>query len=235
MALHGPLFANVTVHLANGSTLQINGSNAGDGAPYIQNLNVNASASTRSYLRYGDVSGGATLDFTMGSSPNTSWGSNPADAPPSFNDGWTPPAAAAALGTNLALGKTATGSTACASSETPDKAVDGVLMNNSKFCSGVVPAYLQVDLGANTTVSKFAIKHAGQGGETTGWNTGAFNIQTSTDGSTWTTVVSVSGNQASRTTHTIASRTARYVRLNSTTATNNGNTATRIYEFEIYP
>lgn len=234
LALHGPLFQSATVQLANGNILQINGTNAGQGNQYVQSLTVNGGSTTRTYLRYPDIANGATLSFTMGGSPNTNWGINPADAPPSFNDGWTPPAAAPNLGTNLALARPATGSTSCAAAEGPDKAVDGSLMNNSKFCSSTSPIFLQVDLGANQTVTSFVVKHAGLGGETTGWNTGAFNIQTSTDGSNWTTRVTVSGNRTSRTYHPIGAVTARYVRLNITTPTNNGNNAARIYEFEVY-
>ena len=57
------------------------------------------------------------------------------------------------------------------------------------------------------------VKHAGLGGENTGWNTGAFQIQTSTDGAAWTTAATVTGSRASRTYHPVAARTARYVRL----------------------
>src|SRR5262249_41937187 len=44
----------------------------------------------------------------------------------------------------------------------------------------------------------------------------------------------VTGSRSSRTFHPIATRTARFVRLRSLTPTNNGNTATRIYELEVY-
>jgi hypothetical protein len=170
----------------------------------------------------------------MGTSPNRSWGTGAADAPPSFNDGWTPPVPAPDLGTNLALGRPVTASAPCAAAESAEKAVDGVLMNNSKWCSLAAGSWLQVDLGSNRTVGSFAIAHAGLGGENTAWNTGAYSLQTSTDGTTWVTRVNASGNQSSRTLHTIAAVTARYVRLNVLTPTTNGNTATRIYELEVY-
>jgi len=83
-------------------------------------------------------------------------------------------------------------------------------------------------------VSSFVVKHSGLGGETTSWNTGAFTIQTSTDGTTWTTVATVSGSRASRTYHPITARSARYVKLNITTPANDGNGAARIYEFEVH-
>jgi NedA-like, galactose-binding domain len=78
------------------------------------------------------------------------------------------------------------------------------------------------------------VKHAGTGGETTSWNTRDFNIQVSQDGSTWTTVVNVTGNTASTTTHPIAATQARYVRLNVTVPTQTSDSATRIYELEVY-
>jgi hypothetical protein len=78
------------------------------------------------------------------------------------------------------------------------------------------------------------VKHAGLGGETTGWNTGAFAIDTSTDGTNFTTVVNVTGQRSSRTFHTITPRSARFVRLRIVTPTNNGNNAARIYEVEVY-
>jgi predicted alpha-1,2-mannosidase len=235
LALHGPLFTSERIRLANGNILQINGSGAADNAPYVQGLTVNGTSTTRTFLRFPDIVNGATLNFTMGSSPNMSWGTDPSDAPPSFNDGWTPPAAAPSLGTNLARGKSATGSATCAAAESPAMAVDGSLMNNSKFCSSAATKFLQVDLGSSQTVAAFVVKHAGLGGENTGWNTAAFNIQTSTDGTNFTTVATVSGSRSSRTFHQIAARTARFVRLNITTPENIAATgAARIYELEVY-
>ena len=233
LALHGPLFTSATITKPNGSIIQINGTGAGDNAPYVQSLTVNGVSTTRTYLVYNDVANGATLNFSMGTSPNKNWGISASDAPPSFNDGWTPPASAPNLGANLALGKAAS-STACAAAESADKAFDGAIVNNSKWCSLTSPYWLQVDLGANQTVSSFVIKHAALGGELSGWNTSAYNIQTSTDNVNWTTRVNVSGNLSTRTYDTISPVTARYVKLNITTPTNNGNTAARIYEFEVY-
>ncbi|MEU8080690.1 GH92 family glycosyl hydrolase [Catellatospora citrea] len=232
LALHGPLFPSILIQRAAGN-IQINATGAGPTSQYVQSFARNGSATTRNYLRYPDLAAGATLSFTMGSSPST-WGTGAADVPPSFNDGWSPPAAAPELGANLTAGKAATGSAACGTAEGPDKAVDGSLMNNSKFCTSAATKFLQVDLGSTQNVTSFVVKHAALGGEQSGWNTGAYNIQTSTDGTTWTTRVTVSGNRTSRTYHPIAAAGARYLRLNITTPANDGNTAARIYEFEAY-
>ncbi|NUR51418.1 MAG: alpha-mannosidase [Hamadaea sp.] len=233
LALHGPLFPSILIDRPSGD-IQITATGAGQGSPYVQSFSRNGTGQTRNYLRYPDIASGATLAYTMGGSAS-SWGTGAGDVPPSFNDGWTPPAAAPNLGANLAQGKTATGSTSCNSSETPDKAFDGQLSAASKWCSSVSGTKtLQVDLGSVQNVGAFVVKHAGLGGENTDWNTSAFTISTSTDNSTWTQRVSVSGNRSSRTYHPIGTVSARYVRLAVTTPTNNGNAAARIAEFEVY-
>lgn len=232
LVLHGPLFTSETVQLAGGNTLQINGAGAGDGNQYVQGLTVNGTATDQDWLHYSDIANGGTLNFTMGSSAS-SWGST-STTPPSFNDGFTPPATAPNLGTNLALNKTTTSSATCASTETSANAVDGVLKGNSKWCSGASPSFLEVDLGSTQTVGTFVLKNAALGGETSAWNTNTYTIQLSTDNTNWTTPVSVSNNQASRVVNSITPQQARYVKLNVTKPTNTTDTATRLYEFEVY-
>ena len=94
--------------------------------------------------------------------------------------------------------------------------------------------WLQVDLGSNQNLNRFVVQHAGAGGENTAFNTRAFNIQVSTNGTAWTTVATVTANTANTTTHNIATVSARYIRLNVTTPTQNTDQAARIYEFEAY-
>lgn len=146
------------------------------------------------------------------------------------------PKSGAARVQNLAYLKTATGSTPCNSNETPDKAVNGSFSGGlgDKWCSQVAGASLTVDLGAIYRVRRFLVEHAGAGGESFNFNTLAFNIQLSTDGANFTTAVNVPANKASITTHDIALATARYVRLNVTKPAQNGNTAARIYEFQVF-
>jgi len=143
-----------------------------------------------------------------------------------------PPATAA---TNLALNRPATGSAACASTEGPEKAVNGSTTggNSDKWCSAASTRYLQVDLGATASVTGFAIAHAGAGGEPVSYNTRAFGIQLSADGTTWTTAVTVTDNTASTTTHPITATSARYAKLVVTTPTQSTDQAARIYEFEV--
>ncbi|MFE4601889.1 ricin-type beta-trefoil lectin domain protein [Kitasatospora indigofera] len=171
----------------------------------------------------------------MGTAPSTSWGTGASDVPPSFEDGATPVPAAPELGTNLAQGRATSASAPCAAAESSDKAVDSSLRNNSKWCSTTANASLQVDLGSAQTVASVVVKHAGLGGENTAWNTGAFQVQTSTDGAAWSTAATVTGSRSSRTYTPFAARSARYVRVVVSAPSNTGgNTATRLYELEAY-
>lgn len=136
-------------------------------------------------------------------------------------------------GVNLALGALTTGTAACATAESANKATDGVVAGNSKWCSGVTNPYLQVDLGAVRTLHRLVVRHASAGGETQAWNTRDYTISVSADAVTWTTLVTINGNADGVTTHTVAATTARYVRLSITTPSQNGNQAARIYELEI--
>ncbi|GAA3253869.1 lectin [Dactylosporangium siamense] len=146
-----------------------------------------------------------------------------------INSGGPPPS-------NLALNKPATADSQCASTEAPAKAVNGTVNggNADKWCSVGATKWLQVDLGSSQSVSRVVVRHAGAGGENAAWNTRDFDIQVSTNGTTWTTVASPRGNTANVTTHTFTATNARYVRMNVLVPTSNTDTAARIYEFEAY-
>ncbi|MEV4134880.1 ThuA domain-containing protein [Dactylosporangium sp. NPDC049742] len=144
--------------------------------------------------------------------------------------GSTPPA------TNLALNKTATADSQCAATEGPAKAVNGTVNggNADKWCSLGASKWWRVDLGAAVSVSRVVIRHAGAGGENTAFNTRDFDLQTSTDGTTWTTVAQVRGNTANVTTTTFTPTSARHLRVNVIAPTNNTDAAARLYEVEAY-
>lgn len=146
------------------------------------------------------------------------------------------PPVATAADTNLALNRPATGSAACAGTEGPEKAVNGSVSggNSDKWCSTASTKYLQVDLGVPASITGFTVKHAGAGGEPTVYNTKAFSVQLSSDGTTWTTAVAATNNNASTTTHPITATNARYAKLLVTTPTQSTDQAARIYEFEVY-
>ena len=141
---------------------------------------------------------------------------------------------------NLALNKPATGSAPCNANEGPEKAFNGSTSggNGDKWCSHASPAFVQVDLGESLSVGQFIVRHAGAGGDLTALDTRDFNIQISTNGADFATVVNVTGNTQSVTMHTLPATTARFVRLNITTPAQDGDNAdnsSRIYELEVYP
>lgn len=133
---------------------------------------------------------------------------------------------------NLALGKAATASGSCNSNETAPKAVNG--STTDKWCTLTSAKWLEVDLGSARSLTRFVVKHAQAGGESSSWNTRDFTIQVrSSTSDAWTTPVTVTGNTAGTTTHP-ATVTARYVRLNITKPTQNTDPAARIYELEAW-
>jgi predicted alpha-1,2-mannosidase len=104
LILNGPLFPQAVLHLTNGD-VTITGSGAGDSAPYVQSLTVNGNTSNAPWIRFADIAKGVTLTFTMGTTANTNWGSDPLLAPPSYTDGMAIPLAQNYLwGTGLEAG-----------------------------------------------------------------------------------------------------------------------------------
>lgn len=137
---------------------------------------------------------------------------------------------------NLALNKPASGSTACTANEGPSKAVNGSVTggNSDKFCTLASAKWLRVDLGSSVGVGSVEIAHASAGGESASYNTRAYTVQTSTNGSSWTTRATVTSNTAAVTTHTFSGVTARYIRLDVTTPTQGSDPAARIYELKAF-
>jgi len=127
------------------------------------------------------------------------------------------------------------GSTPCANNETPAKAVNGTVNGgySDKFCSLAPSAFLQVDLGSVLSVAQITVKHASAGAEDPIGNTRDFNLQVSTNGSTFSNVATVTGNTAGTTVHSFPVTSARYVRMNIITPTSSTDQAVRIYEFEV--
>lgn len=149
--------------------------------------------------------------------------------------GSAPVSATTPVGANVAMTgyATATGTT---NDERPERAVDGVVVNNSKWCyDSPYDKWLEVELQGSNTITRWVVKHAGYGGEPTSWNTQDFQLQYSYDNTTWYTADSVVGNTANITDRTVTPFCAKYVRLYITSATQEyGNNCARIYEFEVY-
>jgi putative alpha-1,2-mannosidase len=78
-----PGFPHAVIRLANGAAITIDAPGASRSVYYVHGLTINGVAYQRLYTTLGALEGGATLDFTLGSTPGT-WGTDPADVPPSY-------------------------------------------------------------------------------------------------------------------------------------------------------
>jgi predicted alpha-1,2-mannosidase len=85
LLLSTPGFANEQITLSNGKTITINAPGAGN-EYYAQLLKINGVPDQKLYTSYSTLSQGATLDWTLSSTP-TDWGTAPQDAPPSDTSG----------------------------------------------------------------------------------------------------------------------------------------------------
>ncbi|WP_456785910.1 DUF1996 domain-containing protein [Cellulomonas sp. P5_C5] len=114
---------------------------------------------------------------------------------------------ASAAPVNISQGKLATSSSAEGPDFTASKAVDG--NGNTRWASQFSDAqWIQVDLGATATVDRVELR----------WEAAyakAFQVQLSPNGTTWTTVATVTNGTGGNQT-VAASGTARYLRLNLT-------------------
>ncbi|MFD1534251.1 GH92 family glycosyl hydrolase [Pseudonocardia aurantiaca] len=84
LVLASPLFERITIDRPSGQRIEINAPGAAKDTQYVSGLKVNGGGSTRAWLPESFVSTGGTLDYTLSSTPDTAWGANPADVPPSF-------------------------------------------------------------------------------------------------------------------------------------------------------
>jgi len=84
LVIGSPLFPKAVVHLPNGDVTII-GDGAAKDAPYVQSLKVNGQAWNKPWIRFLNISQGGTLVYDLGTMANTNWGSNLADAPPSYD------------------------------------------------------------------------------------------------------------------------------------------------------
>ncbi|MEU9835663.1 GH92 family glycosyl hydrolase [Streptosporangium sp. NPDC048047] len=82
-----PLFDRVVIDRPAGDIV-VNA--PGAASPYIRGLKVNGTATSRAWLPESFATAGGQLDFTLGSTPNRGFGSDPRDVPPSFDQGSKP-------------------------------------------------------------------------------------------------------------------------------------------------
>jgi hypothetical protein len=89
LTFNGPGFPHIGISLPNGRSIAINAPGASPTTFYVQNLKLNGSPYHKLSVPFAALAGGATLDWTMGTTPST-WGNAPQDAPPSYHRGEQP-------------------------------------------------------------------------------------------------------------------------------------------------
>jgi len=143
----------------------------------------------------------------------------------------TNPVTASAAGTNLALGKTMTASSAN-QSFVPSNANDANQSSYWESTNNVFPQWLQVDLGSATAVNQIVLQLP------SGWGarTETLSVQGSTDGTNFSTIVASTGYNFDGNTNTVSigfgQTTDRFVRLNVTA--NTGWPAAQVAEFQVF-
>lgn len=90
LAVGSPVFPKAQVRLPSGRTLTVTAPDAAPGAPYVRSMRVNGASWSHAYLRPSLLSRGGTVDFTLGTTPNTGWATGRTDAPPSHTAGLLP-------------------------------------------------------------------------------------------------------------------------------------------------
>jgi predicted alpha-1,2-mannosidase len=83
LVIGSPLFPTAVVHLSTGD-ITITAAGAAKNVPYLQSLKVNGRTWNKPWLRFSQISHGASLAFDLGTTPNTRWGARASQAPPSY-------------------------------------------------------------------------------------------------------------------------------------------------------
>ncbi len=165
---------------------------------------------------------GGTYTMTVSKSGYTTW-SGPVTITVGTTTTQNVALTAAVTATNWARTGTASASSTDGSNS-PSRAIDGSTSTYWRSSSGGTQ-WLRVDLGSSKSVSKVVVNWNGS------YYAKAYRIETSSDGSTWTSRYSTSSGTSGTKTHTFTAVDARYVRVYCTSA-NSGHY--RINELEVW-
>lgn len=180
----------------------------------------------------GNISGARTATLTISNISNQDFANYAARVisydtsnPTSFTSA-TATLSNTSCATNLALNKTVTASSFIAAGYEPNKVVDGNTTSTRWASAYSGNQWIQVDLGSTKAINR--IKLTWEAAYAT-----AYQIQTSTNGTTWTTLRSITGNTALVNDNTNLNTSTRYVRIYGT-----GKALPAwgfsLFEFEIY-
>jgi putative alpha-1,2-mannosidase len=68
-SIGSPVFQSADIHLTSGQIIHIAGNGAAEDAPYVRALSLNGVAYTATWIDWDRLSNGATLEFTLGTTP----------------------------------------------------------------------------------------------------------------------------------------------------------------------
>lgn len=80
-----PIFAKTSIRMANGSVFTVVANHVSAQNKYIQSAQLNGKSLDRAWFTHAAIEHGGTLVLEMGNKPNKTWGSTPAEAPPSMS------------------------------------------------------------------------------------------------------------------------------------------------------
>jgi hypothetical protein len=85
LLLAAPIFPRIVIRRADGTTITITAPQAGADGLYVRGLRVDGRATTRPWLPESFIAQGGQLEYDLSDAPDTSWGTEPDDVPPSFS------------------------------------------------------------------------------------------------------------------------------------------------------
>lgn len=154
LVLGSPLFSKTVLTTGAGTTITINSDGGGQ---YVTGLKVNGTTTTKPWLPESFVANGGTLDYTLSSAPDTSWGSAPSDAPPSFREGELPALSfvdpARVVVPDGAGGAAAVGAKSAAGQPSPSATLGVLVAQNGSWLATVNNAGISPD--ANPAAANF--------------------------------------------------------------------------------
>lgn len=83
-AIGSPLVSHAVIDVGHGKTFTIDAKGLSAGSYFIQSAVLNGKPLDRPWFTHEDILKGGNLTLVMGSTPNTKWGSDPMDAPPTL-------------------------------------------------------------------------------------------------------------------------------------------------------
>ena len=75
-ALTAPIFSSVNIQLPGNKSFRIIARNLSEDNFYIQGVTLNGKKLTRSWISHQEITGGGTLEFTLGNTPSKTWGTS---------------------------------------------------------------------------------------------------------------------------------------------------------------